>query len=203
MVEKSTSALRLGKLEPVSRPLRMLPLVLMLAAPVQAADFAEDVKTSMPMLLKVLTYDLNFDSRGLGDFTVLVVADPNQTEKRNTLMEGLKEMPSQKVKTRPLKYAVTEFKDEASLQTEMDKTHASALLVVPGASAATVKHVWEVAQDNQTYALALEAAMVESGLPVGVQITGGKPQILINEKAAKSVGAKFESAVLKLARVIQ
>src|SRR4051812_42279809 len=99
------------------------------------------------MLLKVLTYDLNFDARGLGDFTVLVVADPSQTEKRNTLLEGLKGMPSQKVKPRTLKYAVIDFKDEPGLQAELDKTHASALLVVPGASPATVKHVWEVAQD--------------------------------------------------------
>ncbi len=178
-------------------------LSLFAASSASAADFADEVKTSMPMLLKVLTYDLNFDARGLGDFTVLVVSEAGQTEKRNTVLEGLKEMPAQKVKTRPLKYAVTEFKDEASLQAEIDKTHASALLVVPGASAAMVKHVWEVAQDNQTYALALEASMVEAALPVGVQINGGKPQIVINEKAAKSVGAKFESAVLKLARVIQ
>ena len=183
--------------------MRLSLLSLLLAAQGHAAGFADDVKTSMPMLLKVLTYDLNFDARGLGDFTLLVVSDPGQSEKRSTLLEGLKEMSIQKVKTRTLKYVVTEFKDEPSLQAEIDKTHASALLVVPGASTATVKHVWEVAQDNQTYALALEASMVELALPVGVQINSGKPQIVINEKAAKSVGAKFESAVLKLARVIQ
>ena len=183
--------------------MRLSLLSVLFVTQAQAADFADDVKTSMPMLLKVLTYDLNFDARGLGDFTVLVVSDPNQIEKRNTVIEGLKAMPNQKVKTRPLKYAVTEFKDEATLQAELERTHASALLVVPGASTASVKHIWEVAQDNQTYALALDAAMVELALPVGVQINSGKPQIVINEKAAKSVGAKFESAVLKLARVIQ
>lgn len=157
----------------------------------------------MPMLLKVLTYDVNFDARGLGDFTVLVVGDANQGEKRDLLLLALKDLPSQKVKSRTLKYAVAEFKDEASLQGEIDRSKASALLIIPGASAATVKHVWEVAQDNQTYVLALEASMIEAGLPVGVQVKDGKPQILINEKGAKSVGAKFETAILKLARVIQ
>jgi hypothetical protein len=34
-------------------------------------------------------------------------------------------------------------------------------------------------------------------------MAGGKPQIIINEKAAKGVGARFETSVLKLARVIQ
>ncbi|MBS1151423.1 MAG: hypothetical protein H6Q89_3121 [Myxococcaceae bacterium] len=178
-------------------------LVLSFSALARAGDLAADAKIAMPMLLKALTYDTNFDSRGLGDFTVLVVAEASQSDKRDLLLDGLKDMPNQKVKNRPLKYAGTEFKDEASLQAEIDRTRASALLVVPGLSTATLKHVWDVAQDNQAYVIALEASMVEFGLPIGVQVTGGKPQILINEKGAKSVGAKFETAILKLARVIQ
>ncbi len=157
----------------------------------------------MPALLKALTYDTNFDTRGLGAFTVLIVGDVDSKEARETIMASLKDLPDQKVKTRPLKYAFTDFKDELALQAEIDKSKASALLVVPGASAATVKHIWEVAQDNQAYVMAFGAAMVESGLPIGVQVTAGKPLIIINEKGAKSVGAKFESAILKLARVIQ
>ncbi len=157
----------------------------------------------MPALLRALTYDLNFDTRGLDDFTVLVVGDADSKEARETIMASLKGLPSQKVKTRALKLAVTDFKDEGALQAEIDRSKASALLVVPGASAATGKHVWEVAQDNQAYVMAFEAGMVEAGLPIGVQITAGKPLIIINEKGAKSVGAKFETAILKLARVIQ
>ena len=74
---------------------------------------------------------------------------------------------------------------------------------VPGTAPGGVKTISEVSQDNQIYALALEAAMVEQALPVGVTTSGGKTQIVINEKAAKGVGARFESSVLKLARVIQ
>lgn len=181
-------------------PALLLALILCGTA---SADPPADVKTAMPMLLKVLTYDVNFDSRGVGDFTVLVVSEPGQGARRDQLIDALKELPAQKVKARPLKVAIAEFKDEPALQIEIDKTRASALLVVPGISIPSLKHIWEVAQDNQAYVLALEASMVEFGLPVGVQLTGGKPQILINEKGAKSIGAKFETAILKLARVIQ
>lgn len=188
----------------VLHPLRTAAvLTLLTASSAFAGDLAEDVQTSMPLLLKVLTYDVNFDARGLGDFTVLVVGEANQAEKRDQTLKALKDMPAQKVKNRPLKYAVTEFKDEQALQADIERTKASALLMVPGVSMPTVKHVWDVAQDNQTYVLALETAMVEFGLPVGVQVGGPKPQILINEKGAKSVGARFETAILKLARVIQ
>ncbi len=188
----------------VLHPVRLLALLIVMAASAaHAGELADDVQTSMPMLLKVLTYDVNFDARGLGDFTVLVIGDPTAPDKREATVKALKDLPAQKVKTRPLKFASTEFKDEPTLQAEIDRTRASALLVVSGASMMVVKHVWEVAQDNQTYVLAFDTAMIEFGLPVGVQAGAGKPQILINEKGAKSVGAKFETAILKLARVIQ
>ena len=93
---------------------RILALLVVLACSglARASDFAEDAKIAMPMLLKALTYDVNFDARGLGDFTVLVVGDPSQPEKRDLLMGALKDLSSQKVKNRPLKYTYTDFKDE-------------------------------------------------------------------------------------------
>ena len=89
------------------------------------------------------------------------------------------------------------------LQAEIDKHKASALLVVPGASAATVKALWEISQDNQLYALALDAETVQSSFPLGVSMVGDKPQIIINEKSSKAVGARFETVVLRMAKVIQ
>jgi hypothetical protein len=168
-----------------------------------SAQEAGDVKAAVPVLLKVLTYDINFDARGVGDFVVLVVNEPGQSEKRQILVETLKGVEVSKVKARQVKYVGAEFKDEASLQAEVDRTHAGALLAMPGMSDKFVNHLWEVAQDNQMYAVALTAPMVEKALPVGVVMANGKPQIIINMKAAKSVGANFELSVLKLARVIQ
>ena len=107
------------------------------------------------------------------------------------------------VKKRPLKYVGVDFRDEGQLQAEIDKHKASALLVVPGTSAATVKAMWEVAQDNQLYALALDSETVETAFSVGVTMLGDKPQIIINEKSSKAVGARFETVVLRMARVIQ
>jgi hypothetical protein len=162
-----------------------------------------DVKAAMPVLLKVLTYDVNFDARGAGDFVILVASDPGQAEKRKALLKDLEGVSVTKVKNRNVKYIGIDVKDETTLQADIDRTKASAVLAVPGTPAASVKTISEVSQDNQLYALALEAAMVEQALPVGVTMSGGKPQIIINEKAAKGVGARFETSVLKLARVIQ
>jgi hypothetical protein len=180
-----------------------------LAAAVLSATMASsagtqvDVKAALPVLLKVLTYDVNFDARGAGPFVLLVVSEPGQAADRSTLIGNLKDSSVTEVKKRPLKYIAVDFRDEAQLQGEIDKNKASALLVVPGTSTAAVKSLWEVAQDNQLYALALDAETVQSFFPVGVTMVGDKPQIIINEKSSKAVGARFETVVLRMAKVIQ
>lgn len=174
-----------------------------LASASAAAQEPGEIKAAVPVLLKVLTYDVNFDARGVGEFVVLVAAEPGQAGQRDALVATLKSVEVAKVKARPVKYVGVEFKDEASLQAEIDRTRAAAVLPTPGMSDKSLGHLWEVTQDNQLYAVALTSAMVEKALPVGVVMTNGKPQIIINVKAAKSVGANFELSVLKLARVIQ
>lgn len=162
-----------------------------------------DFGTAVPALIKILAYDVNFDARGVGPFTVLVVSEPGQAKGRAELLAALKALTALKVKARPVAWVSWEYKDEAGLQAEIDKARAAALLVVPGMALPTVKAVWDVAQDNQLYALALEAQTVEQLLPVGVTMAGDKPQIIINEKSAKAVGVRFDTAVLRVARVVQ
>ncbi len=180
---------------------QFLAALLMLTGSTASAQV--DVKAALPVLLKVLTYDVNFDARGAGPFVLLVVSEPSQSPDRTALIASLKDSSVTEVKKRPLKYIAVDFRDENQLQAEIDKHKASALLVVPGASAATVKALWEISQDNQLYALALDAETVQSSFPLGVSMVGDKPQIIINEKSSKAVGARFETVVLRMAKVIQ
>jgi hypothetical protein len=182
--------------------MRQFFAVLMLLT-ASTANAQVDVKAALPVLLKVLTYDVNFDARGAGPFVLLVVSEPAQSAERSALMGSLKDSSVSEVKKRPLKYIAVDYRDEAQLQNEIDKNKASALLVVPGTSSATVKALWEVAQDNQLYALALDAETVQTYFPLGVTMVGEKPQIIINEKSSKAVGARFETVVLRMAKVIQ
>jgi hypothetical protein len=166
------------------------------------SEFAS-VKVAMPVLLKVLTYDLNFESRGYGEFVVLVASEPTQQAQREQLMDVLKGLSVVSVKTRPIKFVAGEFKDAASLDADVQRAHAGAILAVPGLTAEAVAIISDVGQDNQIYTLALDAAMVEKAIAIGVTQSAGRPQIIINERASKALGVKFETSVLKLAKVIQ
>jgi len=164
---------------------------------------AANAKVAMPILLKVLTYDQNFESRGFGEFVVLVASESAQQAQRDQVMDVLKSLAVTSIKTRPIKFVAAEFKDGPSLDAEVQRSKAGAILAVPGLNAAGVGIISDVGQDNQIYTLALDASMVEKSIAVGVTQAGGRPQIVINEKAAKALGVKFETSVLKLAKVVQ
>ena len=183
---------------------RCLALGAVLASLVARADGEiANLKVSMPILLKVLTYDQNFESRGYGEFVVLVASESAQQAQRDQVLDVLKTLSVSSIKNRPIKFVAAEFKDAASLDAEVQRAKAGAILAVPGLTAAGLTVISDVGQDNQIYTLALETAMVEKAIAVGVTQSGGRPQIVINEKAAKALGVKFETSVLKLAKLVQ
>ncbi len=167
-----------------------------------AAQEKVDPKAALPMLLKALAYDTNFDARGWGVMSVLIVSDADHADARTAVLDAVKDAEV-KVKNRGVKFATAEIKDEASLQAEIDRTKCGVVVIAPGTSAAVVKAVSEVMQDNQIYAIGLDAATVEHFIPLGAESNGGKLRIVVNDKAAAAVGARFESSMLRLARVVQ
>lgn len=161
-----------------------------------------DAKTVVPVLLRVLTHDVNFDSRGAGPFVVLIVGQPKATADAAALAKELDGTDVPPLKTRKVKFASADLRDEAALQAEIDKTKAAAVVVLPGINGAGLTAVWDVCQDNQLYVLAVDSKMVDT-LPLALEIVGDKKQILINGKSAKAVGVRFDAAILEVARVIQ
>ena len=180
---------------------RFALICLLLAGPALADDKV-DPKAALPMLLKALAYDANFDARGWGQMSVLIVSDPDHGDSRGQVLDAVKDAEV-KVKNRAVKFASAEIKDEASLQAAIDKSKCGVVVIAPGTTPEVVKAVSEVIQDNQIYGVALDGPTVERFIPIGAESNGGKLRIVVNEKAASAVGARFESSMLKLARVIQ
>jgi hypothetical protein len=161
-----------------------------------------DPKAAVPMLLKALAYDTNFDSRGWGQMSVLIVSDADHNDARSAVLDAVKGLDV-KVKNRPVRFASAEVKDETTLQGEIDKSKAGVVLIAPGTGPVVVKAVSEVMQDNQIYAVGLDASTVEHFIPLAAEVNGGRLRLVVNDKAATAVGARFESAMLRLARVVQ
>ncbi len=168
-----------------------------------SAQDVPDPKVAVPILLKVITYDKSFGSRGSGEFVLLVISEPAQSTTREEVLALVRTLKLTTVQNRALRFASAEFKDETSLNAKLDAIKPSAILAVPGISAPGVQLLSEAAQKRQFYSLALDASMVERSLALGVVAREGKPQLVINLAAAKGLGATFETAVLKIAKVVQ
>jgi hypothetical protein len=182
----------------------LVALALAAGTPASAATTNVDPLTALPILLRVLTYDRNFRSRGAGEFVVLVPGEAGKEASRDDVLVAVKTLGLNTIHNRPLKFVSADFKDAAALDDAVQKSRAQAILAVPGLVPATVKAISEVAQTNQIYTLALDFKFVETSLALGVAPKDdGKPQIVINLVAAKAVGAVFENSVLKLARLVQ
>jgi hypothetical protein len=163
-----------------------------------------DPTKALPILLRVLTYDRNFKSRGNGEFVVLVPAEAGKESARDEVLIAAKTMNLDTIHNRPLKFVGMDLKEASALDDLVQKTRAQAIIAVAGLSPASVKAISDVAQTNQIYSLAMDPKFAESSLALGVAAKeDGNFQPVINLSAAKAVGAVFENSVLKLAKLVQ
>ncbi len=171
------------------------------------AQGAAPAKLSLVVMLKVLTYDKSFASRGQGDFVVAVSAEPGQEALTAEAMTATESLKGTAINGRPLKFVPVllrrttdgKFDSRAVLQ----GVRADAIVAVSGLSEDAVNSLGELAPSLKAYTLSLNPKFCDRQLALCVQNNGGKPQIVINQAAAQRLGAQFESSVLKLARVIQ
>jgi TonB family protein len=167
------------------------------------AEPAPEPKAALPMMLRVLTYDSNFGKRGSGDFVILVASESDQAGARGDFLSLARSLKIAGLRDRPLKFVGGDFNDFGSLRSLAQESRANALMALPGLSKAGLRAMVRVAEEQQIYTLALDPGLVVDGLGVGVSSKDGKPQLVINIKATNAVDAHFETAVLKLARLIQ
>lgn len=63
-----------------------------------------DPRAGLPVLLKVLSYDTNFESRGAGTFVILIVSEPDKAGARAAILSSVKDLGVPDIKKRPLKF---------------------------------------------------------------------------------------------------
>ncbi len=185
--------------------LRLVALLLAVAVaaarPARAEETAVNRRVAVLLLLKILTYDKAFAARGSGDFVVLLACEPTQRPERDRLLEEIQTTGPRQILSRPLKFARAEV-DAKALGDRITETGASAVLVLPGLSAASTTAVSQLGTERKIYTLGLEEAAIVRGVALGVSTAQGKPQIVINRPSTQAIGAAFENALLQRAKVI-
>lgn len=166
--------------------------VTMLAATVCAQERVPD-SLGVLVMLKVLTYDSGFDARGSGDFVVLVPFAPGREADANALAKVGNALEVKSIKERPLRFVVL-------AAAESSKQSASAVLLHANFPGEVARPLLNMGRSRRWYTLSLDETLMLDGSVLGVGLSDGKPQPLLNVTASKAIGAEFASAVLKRAR---
>ena len=153
------------------------------------------------VMLKVLTYDSTFDKRGGdGEFLVLVPFTYPQSASALELSAAGAELTTRSIQGRRLHF---EPQPAADLEAQLVARRPAALLIPADTPLEQARVFAAAAERRKIYTMSLDEGLVKAGLTVGVALNNGKPQVIINATAAKAIGADFNSAVMRVARVYQ
>lgn len=175
--------------------MRVVAVSLLLAAAAVHAEDRVPEKLGLMVMLKIVSYDAAFASRGSGDFVVLVPYAPGDEARAHTIAAVGAALEVKTIKERSLRFVPVPVG-------ELSVKKGSAVLLHLGARGEVLKASLARAREEKLYVLTLEEALVKEGALLGVGLNNGKPQPLINVAAMKALGADF-GTVLRLARTFQ
>jgi hypothetical protein len=161
-------------------------------------------EVQIPLLLKVLTYDRNFEHKAGRELAIGIVHDPADRDSAKATDEvgtTLFKFTSRTVKGLPLKYYTIEFTGLADLERFVKEKKISVLYLAPG-NAKNLTALLKVSEDLDLTTLTGVPDYVRRGAMVGIGVNQDKPQILINLASARAGGSDFDASLLRIATVL-
>jgi uncharacterized protein DUF4154 len=190
----------------LGRPLgRALALAALAASPAAwAGEMALPVDQQVPVLLKVLTYDRNFEAKAGSELAIGIVHDPTDRESAAATEEmatTLFRFAGKTVKKLPLRHYTIEYTSAADLESFVKAKGISVLYVAPG-SARNLGEILKVAQALHLTTATGVPDYVRKGVAVGIGLVQDRPQILINLAASRAEGSDFDASLLRIATIL-
>ena len=159
----------------------------------------------MKTVARALAYDSNLVGRAGSQVVLAVVykaGNPNFEKEAAAWFAEFSKLESYKVRGQPFHAVMAPFTSEDALDKTMGELHAVALFVCPGLEdeAAAIKRL---SQKHKITTIGSREEQVTAGLALGVFSLSGKLVVVVNLPASRAEGAKFDSDLLRLAKVIQ
>jgi hypothetical protein len=183
----------------------LVPLLGLAALPpVHAEEMALTAAAQVPLLLKILTYDRNFEKKAGGELAIGIVYDPADrdsakatTDLGNTLFQSR----DKTVKQLKIKYYTIEYTNAADLERFVKQKGISVLYIAPG-NARNLANIVQLSQELHLTTITGVPEYVRRGASVGLALSQDKPQILINLQSTRAEGIQFDASLLRLATIV-
>jgi hypothetical protein len=169
-----------------------------------ADEMAVPADLQVPLILKVLTYDRNFEEKAQNELKIGIIYTGNAAslKAKNEVMGVLEKFSGKTIRKLPIKYVLVEFTSQRDLESAAKTNHMNVLYIAPG-NAQNLDALLKVSQANQIITTTGVPTYVDQGVAVGIGIRQDKPQILINLGGSKREGSEFDASLLRIASVIR
>ena len=183
------------------------------AGPLDAQAAAQTVVTASPvpgdlqvaLILKVLTYDRNFDKRGWTSFHIGIVYAGNDAASSRVgsdIADVFRRLSGKTLKNLPIQFTMVEYTSDSQIEASVRAGRFSVLYIAPG-NDRNLGKLLQVCRDAGIITTTGVPEYVERGVAVGIGVRQDRPEIVINLRSSKSAGSEFDVSLLRSARVIK
>lgn len=163
------------------------------------------VELQVALILKILTYDRNLESRAPTELNIGIVysaADPASVRARDDVAEVLQRFSDRTVKKVRIRFTSVEYQSVSQLESAAKAAQISVFYITPG-NTRNLEALARVSQANQILTTTGVPEYVERGIAVGIGVKQDKPEIIINLRSSKSEGCEFDASLLRIVRVVR
>lgn len=160
----------------------------------------------VPIFLKILTFDRNFDNRVKSRLKIAIVyveEDPASQRAGKEIASALDSYTDKTIKKLPISYVLTRYTTEQKMMDLVKSQEIDVFYLAPGTS----KHLaafLRISREYQIITMTGVPEYVAKGVAVGLDLgDDNKPRILINLTSAKLEGVVFDANLLRLATLLQ
>lgn len=154
------------------------------------------VETQVPLLLKILAFDR--DLAEAADPLVVAIVFQGRNRVSAAISEDVRGRFAAAV--RPIRVVAIDLDKTGDLAALLVRERVAVLYVAP-LQAVSVATLAAATRGKRVVSITGVPRYVEQGLAVGIDLSGERPQIVINLAASRAEGAEFSAQVLKLARL--
>jgi uncharacterized protein (UPF0216 family) len=183
----------------------LIPLLLLLPLPSVGQTMTVEADVQVKILLKVLTYDRQFESKAaplLKIGIVYVESDATSVKAADDIGTTLNKYKDKPIKKIPFSYVMVKYTTSGEVEQKLKAEGINLLYVAPG----NTKNLADLVRISQAHKVTTmtgirEYVVRDKGLALGVAFERDKPRIYINLPSSKSEGSEFDASLLQIAEV--
>lgn len=170
----------------------------------QADDLIEP-RLALPLFLKIITYDENFEPPEVDAVAIHLLYDKSNGSSYEMMIktkEFFLDNAGLTVKKVPVKFHAVEFCQSDSAWIDIDEDDYN-MMIVAGIDDDAIGRIMAEIKGKNIRSFSFDPALISAGVAVGIKMRKAKKAIFVNLSAARDEGSKFSAHLLKMCQIYE